>query len=198
MKIILFLVLSLNLFASDTFSVRIAHGNASENDLGQIISGDIGSHPRDLTVSAVDGGYILKNNLWDLPIDMYLKSGLAYFNEDHFSNTYEVTLYIKLYYNFDFLKNRVRFGFGEGGSYTHKILETEYLEAQSKADNNSYYLNYLDISLDFDFGRFIHYKPLYGTYGGILLKHRSGIYGLINNVKNGGSNYNCLYIEKNF
>ena len=198
MKIILFLFLVLNLYAADKYSLRIAHGEASENDLGQIISGDLGSHPRDLSVTALDGGYLLKENLWNFPIDAYIKGAVSYFDEDQFDDTYELVLYIKLYYNFDFLDNRVRFGFGEGGSYTHNILETEYLEAQAKEDHNSYFLNYLDISLDFDFGRLIRYKPLYGTYAGVLLKHRSGIYGLINNVKNGGSNYNCLYIEKNF
>jgi hypothetical protein len=39
---------------------------------------------------------------------------------------------------------------------------------------------------------------MYGTYVGYLLKHRSGIAGLINNVDHGGSNYNSFYIEKTF
>jgi len=39
---------------------------------------------------------------------------------------------------------------------------------------------------------------MHGTYFGILLKHRSGIFGLINNVAHGGSNYNSIYLEKKF
>ena len=43
-------------------------------------------------------------------------------------------------------------------------------------------------------------KPLsvVAVDGGYLLKHRSGIAGLINNVDHGGSNYNAFYIEKKF
>jgi len=37
-----------------------------------------------------------------------------------------------------------------------------------------------------------------GTYVGWAIKHRSGVFGLINNVKEGGANYNTIYIEKNF
>ena len=96
------------------------------------------------------------------------------------------------------MKNRVRFGFGEGLSYTTKTLRTEANDAQANNDNTSKFLNYLDISVDFDLGKLVRYKPLDETYVGFLIKHRSGIFGLINNVKHGGSNYNSLYIEKNF
>lgn len=47
-------------------------------------------------------------------------------------------------------------------------------------------------------GKLIDYKPMHETYLGYLLKHRSGIAGLINNVDHGGSNYNAFYIEKKF
>jgi outer membrane protein len=59
-------------------------------------------------------------------------------------------------------------------------------------------LNYIDLSLDLDLGRLVRYQPLYNTSLGWALKHRSGIFGLINNVKKGGSNYNTLYIETKF
>ena len=47
-------------------------------------------------------------------------------------------------------------------------------------------------------GKVFDYKPLKNTYLGYAIKHRSGIFGLINNVSHGGSNYNTLYIESNF
>jgi outer membrane protein len=175
--------------------LRFAYGKASQNDLGEIIFGDFGSHPNDLKVYAFDGGYLLKKSEDSA---LYIKSTLSYFDEDIVSDVYESTLYFKLYYDLPYMKKIVRFGFGEGISYTSKYLLCEYLEAQENSDNNSKLLNYLDISLDIDIGRLVDYQALYGTYIGYALKHRSGIFGLINNVEKGGSNYNTLYIEKNF
>jgi outer membrane protein len=36
------------------------------------------------------------------------------------------------------------------------------------------------------------------VYIGYAIKHRSGIYGLINDVDKGGSNYNMITLETNF
>ncbi|MDF1882367.1 hypothetical protein JHD49_00255 [Sulfurimonas sp. SAG-AH-194-C21] len=202
MKIFLFFLLALNLIASDEYSLKTAYGQASKSSLGDIVSGDFYSNKteKDLSVISFDGGYLLKESLFDVPLDIYVKGGLSYFNENAASrdNVYEATLYIKAYYNLDFLDNRIRFGIGEGGSYTSGILFVEYEEALAKNDNNSNFLNYLDISVDFDLGRLIRVKGMHNTYVGWALKHRSGIFGLINNVEAGGSNYNTIYLEKNF
>jgi len=131
-------------------------------------------------------------------MDVYAKAGLSYFDEASFSDIYEMTLYVKAYWNFDFADNRIRAGIGEGISYTNDILLAESIEAGTDNDNTSNFLNYIDISVDVDFGRLIRYKPLHNTYLGYALKHRSGIFGLINNVTKGGSNYNTIYIEKSF
>jgi outer membrane protein len=198
-KIILFLLLVANLIASDDFSARLLYGQATEKALGDILIGDLGSHPENLSVLAIDGGYLLKKAVYDLSIDIYAKVGLSRFNEGSYADVYEITAYVKAFYNIDFLDNRIRIGLGEGGSYTSDIIRTELLEAQQEAGGkNSYFLNYLDLSADFDFGKLIKYKPLNETYIGIALKHRSGIFGLVNGVKKGGSNYNSVYLEKNF
>lgn len=198
MKIILLLFLALTLIAHNEFSARVLHGKATQNELGYILIGQLGSHPENLSVIAIDGGYLLKKNYYNLPLDVYVKAGFSQYNEGNYDNVYEVLAYIKLFYNFDFLNNSVRFGFGEGGSYTSDIIRAEYLEAKEEDGKNSNFLNYLDITLDFDIGKLVHYKPLDALYVGIALKHRSGIFGLINGVKKGGSNYNSIYIEKNF
>ena len=198
MKILFSLLFFINLVAQDNYSLRLAYGEASQNDLGNIISGNLGTHPKDLTVFALDSGYLLNENIFELPLDLYFKGAFAYFDEDDFNSNYELALYFKLYWNIDYFDNRIRVGFGEGVSYTKSILETEYLEAQEKNDKNSHILNYIDISLDFNLGRVMSYKPLYNAYLGYALKHRSGIFGLINDVKKGGSNYNTFYIEINF
>ncbi|MBT5934115.1 hypothetical protein [Sulfurimonas sp.] len=199
--LLLALLLTLNLIAQDNYSMRLAYGKASASTLGEIISFGSKLHEFDYTVIGLDGGYLLKHKLFDKPLDLYLRGGLAEFDESanpaHSDKVYEATLYIKLFYNIDFLDNRIRFGFGEGASYTSNILSVEELEGDI-GDNKSYYLNYIDLSLDLDLGRLIHYKPMHNTYVGWALKHRSGIFGLINGVTKGGSNYNTVYLEKNF
>jgi outer membrane protein len=194
------LFLSTSLFAEQEYSLRAAYGLATQNDLVEILVGDVNSHPKNLSVIAIDGGYLLEESAFELPVDIYLKGSISRFDESAAQRDalYETTLYIKAYWNFDFLENRARLGFGEGASYTSGILFVEYEEAIAEDGKNSHFLNYLDLSLDFDVGKLAGAKTLYGTYIGWALKHRSGIFGLINNVKRGGSNYNTLYIEKNF
>ncbi|MFT7860603.1 MAG: hypothetical protein ABXS93_06675 [Sulfurimonas sp.] len=182
----------------DKYSMRVAWGYASEKDLGDIlIYSNYNSHPRDLTTIAIDGGYLLDSNIYDLPLDLYIKGGFSYFDEDQFIDKYEALVYLKLFYNIDFLDNRVRFGFGEGVSYVNNNLESEVIEARAEGDEYGKFLNYLDISLDVDVGKLIRYKPLEKLYFGYLLKHRSGVFGIFRGV-HGGSNYNSLYLEKNF
>ena len=165
-------------------------------------------------VLALDGGYLLLPAVFSLPLDLYVKGGVALFRSEDLSkypqltnmpdlndkNIYEFTLYFKLYYNCNFWGNKVRIGFGEGGSYVTDYLAPEVIEERSEnADNPKYskYHNYLDISLDIDIGRLFGVKSLYNTYLGYTLKHRSGIFGTINGVS-GGSNYNTISIERNF
>lgn len=200
MQYIFLFLLATQLLVAQNYSLRLGYGVASDKDLGDIIIGDFSSHPQHLSVVSLDGGYLLTEDIFDLPIDIYLKGGLSHFDESAASrdDLYEIALYIKAYYNVDFLKNSVRFGFGEGGSYTTRTLFVEREEALKKDGKTSYYLNYIDLSVDFDLGKLVGYKPLEGAYMGWALKHRSGIFGLINNVKKGGSNYNTIYIEKNF
>lgn len=193
----MFLFLSLS--ADDNYSLRIAHGKVTNSDFGEVLFFDVKSYPQDLKVTALDAGYLLKRDAFDLPIDFYVKGGLSYFDEAGLQDDiYEGTLYVKVYWNIDFLSNRVRLGFGEGLSYTSDILYVEKVEAIENNDNNSEFLNYIDFSLDFDIGRLVRYEPLKDTYLGVAVKHRSGIFGLFNNVEKGGSNYVTLSLEKNF
>lgn len=196
--VLFLLFFTLSLSADDKYSMRVAYGWGTQSSLGNVISGDIGSHPEDLSVIALDGGYLLKKDLFDWPVNIYVKGGFSYFNEGTKDDTYEILTYIKAFYNLDFVDNRVRFGLGEGVSYTTSLLEAERYESSQDGGDTSKFLNYLDISIDFDIGKLIQYKAMEGTYFGILLKHRSGIFGLINNVADGGSNYNSIYLERNF
>jgi outer membrane protein len=196
--LLLFIFLNISVLADENkYSFRAGYGLASENDLGEILLFDYGSHPRDLSVYSFDGGYLLKKSAFDWPLDIYVKGGLSYYDEDLFSDTFEAVVYIKAYWNFDFWKNRVRLGVGEGLSYVGEVLEAEAYEAELDDDETSRFLNYLDFSVDFDLGKLVKSKMLEETYVGYAIKHRSGVFGLFNGV-HGGSNYNTFYLETNF
>lgn len=196
---ILFIVLLSSLYANKDYSLRVAYGKPTKSDFLEILIANVKSHPYNVSVLSLDAGYLIKEGAFDLPLDFYIKMGASRFDENSIqNNVYEGTLYIKAYYNFDFWGNRVRLGLGEGGSYTGNVLSVERLEATEKQDKTSKYLNYIDFSLDLDLGRLIGYKPLYDTSLGWVVKHRSGIWGVINDVRHGGSNYNCIYLETKF
>jgi len=179
------------------YSVRGVYGWATSKDLGEVVFGKFSPDSKEYKVYSVDSGYLLWDNVNEWPLDIYAKGGLSYYDEDSFKNAYGADVYIKAFWNFDFWKNRVRFGFGEGLSYTTKTLKIEEEDATVKSSPTSKFLNYLDISFDFDLGKLVRAKSLEDLYVGMLIKHRSGVFGLFNGV-HGGSNYNTLYIEKNF
>lgn len=198
----IFLSLCLAFFTSawaseKQYSMRAVYGWATLKDLGNVIVGQINPDHKQYKLYSIDGGKLLYPNVNDWPVDIYAKGGLTYYNEDSFNNCYGADVYIKAFYNFDFLANRVRFGFGEGLSYTTKLLQIEKKDSINKHSPTSKFLNYLDISLDFDIGKLVRSKALEELYLGALIKHRSGVFGLFNGV-HGGSNYLSLYIEKNF
>jgi outer membrane protein len=199
LKIVLFLLLCVALATASTSSLRGFGGVATDYDFGEILFGKIGKFQKNSTLYGIDGGYALHKSSQTLPFDFYLKSGLSSFEQSPSQDrVYEVTLYIKAYYNIDVLDNTVRFGFGEGGSYTSAVLEVEREDALAHNDNNSHFLNYLDVSLDVDFGKLFGLDAWQELYVGVGIKHRSGIFGLINNVRHGGSNHVGFYLEKNF
>ena len=202
MKLILFVLLFLTLdiaASQERYALRGAYGKSTQSDYGEILSGQVEGSVAYSRVYALDGSYLVQKNLFELPLELYLSSGLAYFDEGvSHESVYEATLYLKLYYTLSLYRAKIRFGLGEGGSYTSNILHVEMLQAQSVNGNNSHFLNYLDTSVDINLGSLFATQELKHTVIGALIKHRSGIFGLINNVKKGGSNYNCLYIEQSF
>lgn len=185
--------------AQDDYSLRLYHGKVTSSNFTQIIGGKTSSGNDDLRVTSLDAGYLLAPSFYDLPIDIYIKSGFSYFDEANTqSDIYELTLYLKVYWNIDLLENRFRLGIGDGISYTSDILTWEYEESIDRDDKNSKVLNYLDVSIDFDVGKLLGYKPLDEIYFGWAIKHRSGINGTFGGVQHSGSNYTGFYIESNF
>ena len=179
------------------FSLRIGGGYADFNDLGEILILNHQAYEKETYVLNLDGGWRFAENTGSLPFDFYLKGGLSWFNEQGYQDDiYEATLYVKVYYKWDFWKNRIRIGVGEGISYASDVPIVEEDDATGDKEVAKF-LNYMDISADFDLGRLIRVKSLEDLYIGYTIKHRSGVFGLYSGVT-GGSNYNMLTIEKNF
>lgn len=186
--------------ATKPYSFRLQTGFSSASDLDQLYTFQ-GLNRSDYHTNTlgVDMGYNLFKDMFGLPFDLYAKAGVSYFDENyHQADFLEATLYIKFLWKINILANQLRIGFGEGCSYAGRVPYTESQEAIAEKDNQSKFLNYLDVTVDFDLGKLIRVKSLDELYIGYLIKHRSGVHGLYNGVFDGGSNYNCLYIEKNF
>jgi len=182
------------------FSIRLGAGYAEQNDLNNILSFNFSGYEKKTSAINLDGGWRAAHNAYGSPFDVYLKGGVSYFNENGYADNFvEGTLYIKVYGKIDFLSNRIRLGFGEGVSLAQEVPISEIDDAITEEGPNeptAKFLNYLDISVDFDLGRLIRVKSLHDFYIGYTIKHRSGVKGLYSGVR-GGSNYLMLTFEKN-
>ena len=205
--ITIFLLLSLSLFAQETpqeketdYSLRIFGGAASASDFDLLYTfKGLNPSPYNTKVYGVDGGYRLLKDIFGAPIDIYGKGGISYFDENnHQSDFLEATLYFKIFFKLNIFSNQFRLGIAEGISYAGRVPYTEAQEAIRENDNQSNLMNYMEVTFDFDIGKLIHVKSMEDYHVGYLIKHRSGMYGLYGGVYDGGSNYNCVFVEKNF
>ena len=198
-KLFLLLLVVSSLYAESKYELRLAYARADNHDLLYILSGDMAPDTSGIRMISVDGGYKLAENVYNLPIDIYIEGGICKYLEKEFGpDVYENTLYLKGYYNFKPAGNTIRIGLAEGGSYTYGTLHVEEDESHKKGGNLSHYLNYLEFSADIDVGKLAKAQALDELYLGFMIHHRSGIFGLINDVRHGGSNYEGVYVEKKF
>ena len=193
-------VVGANEATENDYSARMFWGASSASDLDQLYTFQgFNTSPYKTNVYGVDIGYKVFENIFDLPFDLYAKAGVSYFDENyHQDNFFEAVLCFKLIYKLNAFDNQFRIGFAEGGSYAQSIPWTEAQEAIAEDDNQANFLNYLEITFDFDIGKLIRVNSLKNLYFGYLIKHRSGFHGLYGGVFDGGSNYNSIYLEKNF
>ena len=200
MKILVLLFLFFNLYADNDFSVRGAYGESSASNFDDLYTfTGFNKSEFDTSVYNLAGGYRFVEDFFDLPIDFTANGGVSYFDENgHQDNFLEATLYLKMFIKFNFLSQQFRYGIAEGISYAGKVPWVESDEARIEGDNTSEFLNYMEMTFDFDVGKLIRVKDMEGLYLGYLIKHRSGAKGTFGGVMEGGSNYNCIYLEKNF
>jgi outer membrane protein len=188
------------------YLLRLSGGRSTQQWYYQVLTFDHLNEKKSIyTVLSADFGILMKS--WKhtaFPIDLYLKMGFSEFDQKHLNRKghnriNEVLIFAMAYHKFHFGNGNIfRFGFGEGGSLLKDYIQEEVDEGESNNSAYSYYLNYIDTSFDFDLGRLFGIESLYNFYIGYNVKHRSGAYGLINNVTKVASNYHMFHVEYGF
>lgn len=186
----------------DRFTARISYGVADNSDMSEILTARQEIFKPEVHLAGIDFGYMLVHDLFNngaANFDFYIMAGLYKYDEQGIQpNPYGETLYGKFFFNFFPFGIECRLGGGIGFSYTNRIAYVEQVKAARNEDKNSNFLVYLDISIDFSIGGLTHIDLLKQTFIGYNVYHRSGVFGLVNNVRKGGSNYDMFYIQQNF
>lgn len=180
--------------------LRLAHGWATPSNIGDIMKFNSEKDPYNNQLTSVFYGHPLTDELFGLPIDIYLTPGLIHhWSSEVQSSSTEYVAAIKAYYTFNW-PTKWRFGVAEGISYIDNITYIEGTEMEEKGYTPSNLLNYLDFSFDMNVGDLINNRDLDNMWIGYSLHHRSAIfeqasqYGRIK----GGSNYNSIYVQFDF
>lgn len=180
--------------------IRLAHGDATPSNLGEIIAGDKVDDIYDNQLTSLFYGHPLTDELFGLPLDIYLVSGLVYHHASEVqSNFYEYVLGFKADYTIKW-PVRWRVGLAEGLSYASQISYIERTELEAKGYRPSKLLNYLDVTLDINIGDIFNSSNWQNTWLGYSIHHRSGIFesgSQFGRIK-GGSNYTTLYLQHHF
>ena len=177
--------------------LRIAHGWATPSNIGDIINLDSEKDPYNNQMTSVFYGLPLTDELFSLPIDLYLTPGyVQHWQSDVQNLSSEFVVAIKAYATIPW-PTKWRFGVAEGLSYINHVSYIEQSEMDRKGYKESKLLNYLDFSFDVNLGDLFNQRDLDGVWLGYSIHHRSAIfenssqYGRIK----GGSNYNSIYIQ---
>ena len=187
----------------DVWTVRINAGFSTDKDLGEIATGDVEIDSGNQSMVGVDVGRPLVDDFHDWPLDFAWRVGVQRLLEHGAQpDTFAQTAYLKMYWR-PFPWERVvgtRIGFGEGLSYAWDVPAVERRYAARHDEDTSRLLNYLDVSLDLNVGDVIRNESARSCWLGLVISHRSGVFGLVDifgNVHN-GSNYNTAALECGF
>jgi outer membrane protein len=180
--------------------LRLAHGEATPSNLGEILKGHREDDPYHNKLTSLFYGYPLTDDLFGLPLDIYLVSGLVYHHSSEVQDSFnEYALGIKADYTFKW-PVRWRIGAAEGLSYASQVSYVERTELEAKGYRPSKLLNYLDFTIDINIGDIFNARSLKKTYFGYSIHHRSGIFetgSQFGRIK-GGSNYTTFYLQQHF
>ncbi|WGW01664.1 MipA/OmpV family protein [Vibrio sp. YMD68] len=180
--------------------VRVAHGWGTPSNIGDIMKFNVEKDEFNNQLSSVFYGHPLTDELFGIPLDIYLTPGLVHhWSSDVQSSSTEYVAAIKAYYTMNW-PTKWRVGVAEGLSYIDNVTYLEGKEMVEKDKVPSNLLNYLDFSFDVNVGDLFNQTDLNNMWVGYSLHHRSAIfekssqYGRIK----GGSNYNTVYVQFDF
>ncbi len=180
--------------------LRIAHGWATPSNIGDILAGDTVKDEYNNQLTSVFYGLPLTDELFSLPIGIYLTPGFVWhWNSEVQNSEQEYVLGIKAYYTINW-PLRWRLGVAEGLSYASNVTYIEASEMERKGYRPSELMNYLDFSLDVNLGDLFRVSSLSDTWLGYSIHHRSAIFesaSQFGRIK-GGSNYNTVYLQFDF
>ncbi len=180
--------------------LRVAHGWATPSNIGDILAGDTEKDEFNNQLTSLFYGVPLTDELFSLPIELYLITGLAWhWKSDVQDSEQEYQLGIKAYYTIHW-PVRWRLGFAEGISYISDVSYIERIEMEEKGYSPSKLMNAIDFSVDINLGDIFNTKALKGTWLGYGIHHRSSIFesaSQFGRIK-GGSNYNTVYLQFDF
>jgi outer membrane protein len=186
------------------YIIRPLYGIATKSDLGDLLAfKDLKEDPNGGKIAGIQVERYVYKRPYDFPVNITLQSSfITHFNSysgdetDYYTNnnSYEINFGIKIYWTeFPWDKYvRTRLGVSEGLSYTSNITNLE--RHNQYYENNSNYLNYIDITFSFNAKDITGMDNLEDTYIGMGISHRSGIFGTINGV-DGGSNNVTFFFE---
>ncbi len=180
--------------------LRVSHGWASPSNMGEIFAfkgeKDVNHHQ----MSSLFYGHPVSDDLFGLPINVYLTPGLVHHWKSDFQPTStEYVVAMKAYYTFNW-PVKWRFGVAEGLSYVDDITYIEQVDIEQKGYKPNKLLNYLDLSFDISVGSLLQQKDWENIWLGYSLHHRSAIFetaSQFGRIK-GGSNYNTVYLQYHF
>jgi len=180
--------------------IRVAHGWGTPSSLGEIISGHTENDPYNNQLTSVFYGHPLTDELFGLPLDIYLTPGVVWhWSSEVQPSSQEYVVAIKAYYTFTWPISW-RFGAAEGASYISRVTYIEESELNNKGYEVSKLMNYLDFTLDISLGELFRTKDLNGLWLGYSIHHRSSIFEAASHFGRikGGSNYNTVYLQWHF
>jgi len=179
--------------------IRFAHGWATPSGINEIFSFNTKKDPKNNQMNSIFFGYPLTDEVFTLPIHMYITPGFVYHHSSEVQDsTQEYILAIKAYYTIP-LPIRFRLGVAEGFSYAKDITYVELQEMYEKNYNPSNLMNYMDFSLDVHLGD-IFGKMLNKCWLGYSIHHRSAIFessSMFGRIS-GGLNIQTGYIQWHF
>lgn len=180
--------------------VRIAHGEATPSTLGEVLAFNKEDDLYHNKLTSLFYGYPLTDELFGLPLDIYLTPGLVYHQHSAVQESfYEYVIAIKAYYTFKWLIHW-RLGIAEGLSYSSQINYVERTKLEANGYRPSKVLDYLDFSVDVNLGDIFRNNSLRNTWLGYSIHHRSGMFeagSQFGRIK-GGSNYTTFYVQQHF